>query len=143
VNLPEEIQAALSTAKEKLSSAKILLEAKHFADAASRAYYCAFHSIGAVLFSKGLTFSSHGQAIGAFNREFVKTEIFPKHFGRWLIKMQSDREAGDYRTRSPIGEQIAIEDTKMAEEVFEMCCQYLESIYRRHNSTSNDHNKKD
>jgi len=131
VKLPDEIRAALSTAKEKLSSAKVLLEAKHFADAASRAYYCAFHSISAVLLSKGLTFSSHGQAIGAFNREFVKTEIFPKHFGRWLIKMQSDREAGDYRTRSAIGEQIAKEDVKMAKEVFELCRQYLESIYNQ------------
>jgi uncharacterized protein (UPF0332 family) len=122
-----------------LSSAKVILEAKHFADAASRAYYCAFHSISAVLLSKGFTYSSHGQAIGAFNREFVKTEIFPKHFGRWLIKMQSDREAGDYRTRSPIGEQIAAEDTKMAEEVFDSCRQYLESAYHlNRNATSNN-----
>ena len=138
MKLPDEIQAALSTAKEKLSSAKVLLQTKHFADATSRAYYCAFHSISAVLLSKCLIYSSHGQAIGAFNREFVKTEIFPKHFGRWLIKMQSDREAGDYRTRSPIGEQIAAEDTKMAEEIFELCRQYLESVYNEHISTSND-----
>jgi uncharacterized protein (UPF0332 family) len=139
VKLAEEIQAALNTAQEKLSSARVLLEAKHFADAASRAYYCAFHSISAVLLSKGLTFSSHGQAIGAFNREFVKTQLFPKHFGRWLIKMQSDREAGDYRTRSPIGEQIAIEDTKMAEEIFQLCRQYLENAYNLPNSPSNNH----
>ena len=138
MKLPEEIQAALNTAQEKLSSARVLLEAKNFADAASRAYYCAFHSISAVLLTKSLTFSSHGQAIGAFNREFVKTEIFPKPFGRWLIKMQSDREAGDYRTRSPIGEQIAIEDTKMAEEIFELCSRYLEIAYDQHTSTLND-----
>jgi len=140
VQTPDKIQAALSTAKEKLSSAKVLLEAKHFADAASRAYYCAFHSISAVLLSKGLIFSSHGQAIGAFNREFVKTEIFPKHFGRWLIKMQSDREAGDYRTRSPIGEQIAAEDTKMAEEILKACRQYLESAHQN-NQNSNSNNQ--
>ena len=137
MKLPDEIQAALNTAKEKLSSAKVLLEAKHFADSASRAYYCAFHSISAVLLSKGLTFSSHGQAIGTFNREFVKTEIFPKNFERWLIKMQNDREAGDYRTRSPIGEQIANEDAKMAEEIFKLCRQYLESAYHNPNPTSN------
>ena len=138
MKFPDEIQAALSTAKEKLSSAKVLLQTKHFADAASRAYYCTFHSISAVLLSKGLIFSSHGQAIGAFNREFVKTEIFPKHFGRWLIKMQSDREAGDYRTRSPIGEQIAIEDTKMAEEIFDLCSRYLETAFDQSTSTLND-----
>ena len=53
--------------------------------------------------------------------------------------MQSDREAGDYRTRSPIGEQIAAEDTKMAEEVFESCRHYLESAYYlNRNATSNN-----
>ena len=139
MNLPDEIQAALNTAQEKLSSAKVLLEAKHFADAASRAYYCAFHSISSVMLSKGLTFSSHGQAIGAFNREFVKTEIFPKHYGRWLIKMQNDREAGDYRTRSPIGEQIATEDMKMAEDILEECRKYLETIHNKNqNPESNN-----
>lgn len=118
MSLPKEIEITLKTANEKLLSAKILLDAGHYGDAAS---------------------SSHGQAIGAFNREFVKTEIFPKHFGRWLIKMQSDREAGDYRTRSPIGEQIAAEDTKMAEEVFDSCRQYLESAYHlNRNATSNN-----
>lgn len=57
--------------------------------------------------------------------------------------MQSDREAGDYRIRSPIREQIAIEDTKMAEEVFQLCRQYLESAYGQPNATSNDHYKKE
>lgn len=129
MKIPEDIQATLEAAKEKLRAAKVLLNSEHFADAASRAYYCAFFSISAVLLSKGMTFSSHGQVIGAFNREFVKTELFPKHFGRWLIKMQNDREAGDYRTHSPIGDQIAAEDIAMAEEILKLCCQYLESIY--------------
>jgi uncharacterized protein (UPF0332 family) len=117
MKIPENIQATLEAAEEKLRAAKVLLNAEHFADAASRSYYCAFFSISAVLLSKGLSFSSHGQAIGAFNREFVKTKLFPKHFGRWLIKMQNDREAGDYRTHSPIGYQIAAEDIAMAEEI--------------------------
>ncbi|MBN2012570.1 HEPN domain-containing protein [candidate division KSB1 bacterium] len=129
MTLPEEIKSALNTADEKLSAAKVLLKAEHFSDAASRACYCAFHCISAVLLSKHLTFSSHGQAIVAFNREFVKTGVFPKHFSRWLIKMQSDREAGDYRARSPIGEQIAIDDTKMAAEILSVCRQYLESQF--------------
>ncbi|MDZ7260944.1 MAG: HEPN domain-containing protein [candidate division KSB1 bacterium] len=119
----------MKTAEEKLLSAQVLLQAGHYADAASRAYYCAFHSISAVLLSRNLTFSSHGQTIGAFNREFVKSGIFPKHFGRWLIKMQKDREAGDYRTHSLIGAQIAAEDVSMAEEILSLCRQYLESIF--------------
>ena len=127
--VPDNIRSTLNAAKEKLSAAKLLFNAGHYADAASRAYYCAFHSINAVLLLKELTFSSHGQAIGAFNREFVKTEILPKHFGRWLIKMQNDREAGDYRTYSSIGEQIACDDIKMAEEILRLCSHYLESIY--------------
>lgn len=139
MKLPDEIQAALNTAQEKLSSAKVLLDAKHFAYAASRAYYCAFHSISAVLLSKSLVFSRHGQAIGAFNREFVKTKISPKHFGRWLIKMQNDREAGDYRTHSPIGDQIAAEDIQMAEEILKLCRQFLESANQLDQKSTSNH----
>ncbi|MDI6740852.1 MAG: HEPN domain-containing protein [Candidatus Edwardsbacteria bacterium] len=119
-------RAVLDTAAEKLRSAELLLAAGHWSDAVSRAYYCAYHAISAVLLTKGLAFSSHGQAIGAFNREFVKSGLFPADFGRKLVKMQSDREAGDYRTLSPIGREVAQGDIEDARMILEHCRNYVE-----------------
>ena len=127
--MPKEIAAALGAAEEKLAAARSLLSAGYCADAASRAYYCAFHAISAVLLSRHLSFSAHGQTIGAFNREFVKQGLFPKHFSRRLAKMQADREAGDYRTSPPIGPQIAAEDVQFAEEILCECRKYLHSLF--------------
>jgi len=127
--VPKEIAASLAAAEEKLAAARALLSAGFSADAASRAYYCAFHAICAVLWSRNLTFSTHGQTIGAFNREFVKQGLFPKHYSRRLAKMQADREAGDYRTRSPIEAQIAAEDVQFADEILSACRKYIGSLY--------------
>ena len=80
-----------------------------------------------------MSFSSHAQTIGVFNREFVKTKLFPSYFGRRLVKMQMDREAGDYRTHSPIGETIAKEDIIMAEEILIACRQFLEKERKEQN----------
>lgn len=128
MSISPEIEATLKVAADKLKSARILLENDQYSDAASRAYYCAFHAVTAVLLGRNLVFSSHGQTIGAFNREFVKTGLFPSHFGRRLAKMQMDREAGDYRTHSPIGDKIAQEDVKTAEEILIACQRYLGAV---------------
>ncbi|MBM4047336.1 MAG: HEPN domain-containing protein [Planctomycetes bacterium] len=126
--MPSHIQSVLDLADEKLKSARILLEAGQWRDAASRAYYCAFHAVTAVLLSKGLSFSSHGQTLGAFNREFVKTGLFPREYGARLGKMERDRQAGDYRATSPIADTVAKEDVAMAADVLAACRRYLEAL---------------
>jgi len=75
----DTLKAMIRKAEEKLAVAKKDFEYGYYGDAASRAYYSVFHAISAVLAKKGLTYSSHTQTIGAFNREFVKKDIFPRH----------------------------------------------------------------
>ena len=66
---PDVLRAMLRKAREKLASARKNLDSGFYGDVASRAYYAAFHAISAVLADRGLTFSSHAQTLGAFNRE--------------------------------------------------------------------------
>ena len=61
------LDAMLAKADERLSTARRDLSASAFGDAAARAYYAAFHATSASLATRGLTFSSHSQTIGAFN----------------------------------------------------------------------------
>ncbi len=94
------IKAMLSKAREKLKTAQIDFNNERYDDAISRTYYAVFHAISAALLSKGLHFSSHGQTIGAFNREFIKTKKFPSSFSKTIKKLFRERQMGDYDVQS-------------------------------------------
>ena len=72
----------IDTAKEDLKSAKILRDASCFKGANNRAYYAIFHAINAIHALNGVAYKKHKDAIANFNKEYVKTEIFPKEIGR-------------------------------------------------------------
>ena len=74
----EMLATLLAKADQKLDVARRDLNSGDFGDAVSRAYYAVFHALTAVLLERGLSYSSHGQALGAFNRELVKTGVFPR-----------------------------------------------------------------
>jgi uncharacterized protein (UPF0332 family) len=95
-------------------------------DAASRAYYAAFHAVGAVLLSRGKTFSRHAQLIGAFNRVLVKTEIFDREFASSLMRLLEDRQSGDYDVIGALTEMEARRDVADAGEIIDAISRYLE-----------------
>ena len=72
----------LETAETNLRSAKILLDAGDFKGGNNRAYYSIFHSISAVHAMDGNSYKRHKDAIANFNKEYIKTEIFPRTLGR-------------------------------------------------------------
>jgi hypothetical protein len=90
------VSALLAHARAKLDAARVLLEARAFGDAASRAYYAAFHAVSAVLLARGQAYSSHAQVLGAFNKELVHGGSFPREFTGILTRPFEDRQAGDY-----------------------------------------------
>jgi hypothetical protein len=113
----EEIEKHLSKAESKLESAKTNLEHFQYDDAVSRAYYCAFHAISAILLTKELSFSSHNQTLGSFNKEFIKTNILPQKFGKWAYKLFEFRETGDYDVDASIDEILGKESISIATEL--------------------------
>lgn len=123
------IKMMLSKAREKLKTAQIDFDNERYEDSVSRAYYAVFHSISAVLLSKGLHFSSHGQTIGAFNKEFIKTQKFPASFTRTIRKLFKERQTSDYDFESYIDADIAKEDLAEAGKIIDACEEYLAKIY--------------
>ena len=110
----------IDTAKEDLKSAKILRDASCFKGANNRAYYAIFHAINAIHALNGVAYKKHKDAIANFNKEYVKTEIFPKEIGRKIAGVEEIRHASDYddfyiATRDEVDEQISI-----AEEFIKM-----------------------
>jgi hypothetical protein len=68
-------------------------------------------------------FSSHSQAIGAFNREFVKTGGFEAGTSRKLQRLFEDRQIADYDWKRHVEETTAREDVADAEAVVAQCHQ--------------------
>ena len=81
----------IQTAKENLKSARILLASEEYKGANNRAYYAIFHAINAVHALDENTFKRHKDVIGYFNKNYVKTDIFPK-----IALAEEIRHASDY-----------------------------------------------
>ena len=114
-----DLSAVLKNAFEKLETARILYKNARYDDAVSRAYYAAFHAMTAALLSRDLSYSSHGQVIGAFNREFIKTGVFPKKFSSIIQALFDDRQIGDYGILVKISKRTTLEHIKKAEMMIE------------------------
>jgi uncharacterized protein (UPF0332 family) len=114
-----DLAALLIKASEKLETARIMYENARYDDAVSRAYYAAFHAMTAALLSRNLSYSSHGQVIGAFNREFIKTGGFPKDFSAVIQGLFDDRQIGDYGIFVKISKSTAREHINKAENMVE------------------------
>ena len=102
----------IETAKEDLLSAKILRDAGALKGANNRAYYAVFHAIDAIYGMNGIAYKRHKDAIANFNKEYVKTEIFPREIGKRIASMEEIRHASDYddfyvTTLEEVNEQIA------------------------------------
>jgi len=104
------------------------MESGFFGDACSRAYYAAFHAVSAVLAHHGLAFSSHAQTLAAFNREFVKTAVFPRDTFRKLQRLFEDRQQADYDWTRDVDKQTARKDLDDAQWLVDACTEYLEKI---------------
>ena len=104
---PAMLQALLEKSKNKLATAHLLFDAKQYDDSVSRAYYSVFHALTAILYMRDQVYSKHGQVIGAFNKDFIKTGIFPAEFSRQIEGLFKDRQVGDYLVGPGIKAEVA------------------------------------
>ena len=121
----DALRGMMSKAREKLAAARRELDGGFSGEASSRAYYAVFHALSAVLASRRLAFSSHAQTLGAFNRQFVKTGIFPPETTRQLQRLFEDRQTADYDWASVMDPQTAAEDVADAGRILDACAAYL------------------
>ena len=111
----ELAQYRMETAKDDLRAAKILLDAGEYKAANNRAYYAIFHAINAVHAIAGNGYKRHKDALANFNKNYIKTEIFPRKLGRKIVEAEEIRHASDYddfyiATREEAEEQIETEE---------------------------------
>jgi len=123
----ESLRGIMAKADENIAVAKIDMEAGFAGAAASHAYYAAFHSATAALATLGLSFSSHRQTIGAFNREFVKTGSLPPEAGGTLQNLFEHRQTADYDWQNSVDAATAAKDLAAAQAIVEACRRIVEA----------------
>ena len=114
----------LHTARSDLKSARILLEAGEYRGANNRAYYAIFHAINAVHAVSGKAYKRHKDAIGSFNKDYVKTEIFPREIGRKIAEAEEIRHVSDYDDFYIANREESQRQVAVAEEFLQMAEQY-------------------
>ena len=119
----------LNKAKETLETAKMIFnEGKDFSSANNRAYYSIFYAIRAVLAMDKVDFKRHKDVLAYFNKNFVKTEIFPRQIGRKIVLASKLREDSDYDEEyEPSSETTALQ-IETAKELIELVEKYLNNL---------------
>lgn len=118
----------IGIAKEDLEAAEMNFESKHYRASNNRAYYAIFRAISACLALEFKAYKQHAQVIGNFNKDFVRTGIFPKEISKKINRAQEIRHASDYDDFYMVSVEDAKEQLKAAKEVVDMVEKYLDKI---------------
>ena len=114
----------LQTAKSDLKSARILLAAEEYKGANNRAYYAIFHAVNAIQALNGKGYKRHKDAIANFNKEYIKTEIFPRTMGRKIGEAEEIRHASDYDDFYIASKEESERQVAVADELIQMIEKY-------------------
>lgn len=110
----------MRTAKENLRSARILLDAQEYKGANNRAYYAIFQAINAVHAIDGTAYKRHKDAIANFNKNYIKTEVFPREIGRKISEAEEIRHASDYDDFYIASKEEAERQVSVADEFIQL-----------------------
>ena len=115
----------IDTAKGDIRSAKILMEAKEYKGANNRAYYGIYHAISAIHALDERAYKRHKDALANFNKDYVKTEIFPRSLGKRIAEAEEIRHASDYDDFYIATKEEAQEQIATAEELIQRVENYV------------------
>jgi len=113
----------LKKARKSLQVGREILAGGNPDFAASRVYYAFFYTAQALLATKGLSFSRHGQVIAQYGLHFSKTRVLDPSFHRAIDSAFDLRQIGDYQVEAPI-------DPEAVEDLASICEQFIEAASR-------------
>jgi uncharacterized protein (UPF0332 family) len=123
--MKEEIESVIDKARRAIQSSKREFNSGDFDYACSRAYYAVFYLIEGVLMIDNKRFTKHSAVISFFNKDYVKTGLFPVEFSKHIKYLLKRREIGDYSFSIKVGKEDAQNCITMAEEIFKEISGYL------------------
>lgn len=109
--------------------ANILYDNNELLGANNRAYYSIFHSMRAVLALERVDFKRHKDVQSYFNKNYIKTEIFPRTMGHKIVIASRLREDSDYDDNFIKNDQETKNQIDTAEELIKLVEEYLVKEY--------------
>ena len=91
----------------------------------NKAYYSIFYAIRAVLALEPIDFKRHKDVIGYFNKNYVKSEIFPRKMGTKIVQAQTIREDSDYDDEYEPNYEKTQEQIETARELIKLVEEYM------------------
>ena len=119
------VQYRLSSAKERLESARLLLDAGQYKDSIGRSYYAIFTAVRAVPARDQVDFSKHAGVIAYFQREYIKSEIFDIKYSKILQRAFQIRNNCDYDDFFIVSKEDATEQYKNAVDMVQAIETYI------------------
>lgn len=108
--MKEELHALinyrLKQADESIQEARVLLqEGMSLRAVMNRLYYALFYAALALLQKKQIGTSKHSGVIALFDKEFVKTDIFPREMSKTLHRAFELRQKADYMEQTEVSKE--------------------------------------
>lgn len=124
-NRKELMLYRLETAKERLNSARILLENGSYKDSIGRSYYAMFTSVRALLALEGIDYSKHAGVIAYFQKEYIKTGRIDKKYSKYISQAFQIRNNTDYADFFLVSQSDAQEQYEKAIEFYGAIKEFL------------------
>ena len=121
----------LETARNDLKSSRVLFSIEDYKGANNRAYYAIFHAINAVHAVSGKAYKRHKDALANFNKNYVKTEIFPRKLGKKIVESEEIRHASDYDDFYIATREEAEEQIQTAKELVSRVEEYVQARWKK------------
>jgi len=126
---PQEVaRDFLDSAKRRLHSTTVLIEAGEYRDSVSRAYYAFLDAADGALAARRITPKSHAGTISLFGLHFIKAGLVDEKYSAWFKKIYKDRLEADYNRGRVFTEEEAREALEQATEFVEMVEKLLSSL---------------
>lgn len=119
----------IKVAKERLNTAKFLINMDDYKSAANRSYYAAFSAMRAVFALDGLDFKKHAGVIAEFRKSYIKTGVFDTKLSKIIDSLKDARQSSDYDDFYLISKEEVSEQVSNAEFFVTEIENYLNNQY--------------
>jgi len=127
---PQEVtKNFLESARRRLHSASVLIEAEEYRDSVSRAYYAFLDAADGALAARRITPKSHAGTISLFGLHFIKAGLVDEKYSAWFKKIYKARLDADYKRDRAFTEEEAREALEQATEFVETIEKLLPSLW--------------
>ncbi len=125
------IQVRFSQAKESLEEADTLYRSALLRGAINRAYYAMFYAVLALTVLKQESTSKHSGVIAFFDREYVKSGIFPRELSKSFHLAFQRRQENDYGDVFSVDEEETRQSLLEARLFVDRVESYVKSIFEQ------------